>query len=169
MTHFWDSTPCRIVGWHWRLGSTCCLHIPCHRTASKRRRHPPACTVSKLRRVSVAHTLKTYKNILFHYSHRGIGSTPALWKYARIERPHQSSTQITMGQSPSSEVPGPKLATKFTALYATRKVIIAFLKVRHLALSHSTPLSHFLNIHFNTALPSKPRSSMWPLPVRFPH
>ena len=67
-----------------------------------------------------------------------------------------------------------QIVKKFPAFFGTRRFITA-LQVpatcpypeRHQ--SSPCPTSHFLKIHLNIILPSKPGSSKWSLSLRFPH
>ena len=67
----------------------------------------------------------------------------------------------------------PHLITKFPAFYATRQLITAFTRPRHLSLSSTTLIhstsSHSISFTFNIILPSTPMSSKLSPSFKFSH
>jgi len=68
---------------------------------------------------------------------------------------------------------GSQLLKKFPEFYGTRRFITAFTSARHLSLCDPDRYSpcticHFLKIHLNIILPSKPVSFKWLFPSDFP-
>ena len=69
---------------------------------------------------------------------------------------------------------GLQLINKFPAFYGTRRFITAFTSTHHLSLSWASSIqsitqSHFLKIHLNIILLSKPGSPQWSPSPRLPH
>ena len=70
---------------------------------------------------------------------------------------------------------GSQFIKKIPAFYGTWRFITSFTSARRLSLSWSKSIqfmslpSHFLRIHFNIIIPSKPWSSKWSPSLSFPH